>query len=72
MGISAKLESEVELDVANEYIQHAAEMVATWLREEPVPSREQAIGRFQVENDVIWSPEVYHRVQAALDKLARS
>ena len=72
MVTPAKLEREVGLDVANEYVERAAETVATWLREEAVPSREQAIGRFQVANDVIWSPEIYHRVQAVLDKLARS
>jgi hypothetical protein len=63
------LEREYELDVTGEYVEHAAETVAKWLREEPVASREQTMGRYQVVNDVIWSPEIYHRVRAILDKL---
>jgi hypothetical protein len=68
--MSSNLEREVELDFAGEYVEHAAETVAAWLKDGPVSSREQALGRFQAANDVIWSPEIYHRVQAALDKLA--
>jgi hypothetical protein len=59
------MESEAELDFIGEYVDHVAKTVTTLMREQPtVTSREQAIGRFQVANDVIWSPEIYHRVQA--------
>jgi hypothetical protein len=65
------MESEAELDFIGEYVEHVAKTVAASMREQPtVTSREQAIGRFQVANDVIWPPEIYHRVQAVLDKLA--
>ena len=68
---SKNLEREVEIDFAGEYAERAAHTVAAWLRDDPLGSREQAIGRFQAANEVIWSPEIYHRVQAVLDKLAR-
>ncbi len=58
-----------ELDFAEAYVERAAVTIATWLRQQSVSSREQGIGRFQVANDVIWSAEIYHRVQAALEKL---
>jgi hypothetical protein len=61
---------ETDHDIIGEYVEHAAKTVAALTREQPMlVSREQAIGRFQIENDVIWSPEIYHRVTAVLDRL---
>ena len=70
MAASSNIEREVELDFAGMYVERAAQTVAAWLNEQPLASREQGLGRFQREDGVIWSPEIYHRVQAALDKLS--
>jgi hypothetical protein len=70
VAASSNIEHEVELDFAGMYVERAAQTVAAWLKEEPLASREQGLGRFQMEDGVIWSPETFHRVRAALDKLA--
>jgi len=59
---------QTERDLEFDYVENTATTLANWLSEEPSISRGQAMGRFQVANDVIWSPEIYHRIQAALDK----
>jgi hypothetical protein len=66
---SSNIEREVELDFAGMYVERAAETIAAWLTAHPLASRERGLGRFQMEDGVIWSPEMYHRVRAALDKL---
>ena len=70
MAASSNMEREVELDFAGMYVERAAQTVARWLTERPFASRERGLGQFQMDNGVIWSSEIYHRVQAALDKLA--
>ena len=52
-----------------DYVQSAAEAIATLLNGQPAISRAEAIGRFQAANDIIWSAELYQRICAALDKL---
>ncbi len=68
MGESAFKHS-AEFDLVEVYVERTAQMIAQWLREQPAASHEEGLGRFQIAEDVIWSAEIYHRVQAALDKL---
>jgi hypothetical protein len=58
-------EREIEFD----YVVTAAATIADWLSEEPAASRAEIMSRFQIVEDVIWSPEIYHRISAALDRL---
>ena len=67
--MSANLERGVQLDLVEHYVHRAAQTIAGWLRDQPLASRDRGIGRYQIADDTIWSPEIYHRVQAALDRL---
>lgn len=67
--MSANLERGVQLDLVEHYVHRAAQTIADWLRDQPFVSRDRGIGRYQIADDTIWSPEIYHRVQAALDRL---
>lgn len=62
---------QTEGDLEFDYVETAATTLANWLSEEPAISRQEVMGRFQVANDVIWSPEIYHRINAALNKRRR-
>ena len=67
--MSANLERGVQLDLVEHYVHRAAQTIAGWLRDQPLASRDRGIGRYQIADDTIWSAEIYHRVQAALDRL---
>ena len=59
-----------EPDIEFDYVVTAATTIADWLSEEPATSRAEIMSRFQIVEDVIWSAEIYHRVNAALDRLS--
>src|SRR6516162_3619608 len=67
--MSANLDRGVQLDLVEHYVHRAAQTIADWLRDQPFVSRDRGIGRYQIADDTIWSPDIYHRVQAALDRL---
>ena len=60
---------EAEATLEFDYVQNVTTLIAERLSQKPDISRSEAIGRFQSENDVIWSPEIYRSVRFALDRM---
>ena len=49
-------EAEATLDF--DYVQSATMTIADWLSQRPAVPRGEVMGRFQNENNVIWSPDI--------------
>jgi hypothetical protein len=60
---------EAEATLEFDYVQHATTTIAERLSQRPAVPRGEAMGRFQKESNVIWSPEIYHSIRVALDRM---
>jgi hypothetical protein len=63
----ALLEAEATLEF--DYVQSATTKIADRLSQRPATPRGEVMGRFQNENNVIWSPEIYRSIRIALDRM---
>jgi len=61
------LEAEATLEF--DYVQSATTSIADRLSQRPAIARGEAMGRFQNEHNVIWSPEIYNSIRVALDRM---
>ena len=61
------LEAEATLEF--DYVQSVTTTIADRLSRGPAMPRGEVMGRFQNENNVIWSPELYRSLRVALDRL---
>ena len=60
---------EAEATLEFDYVQSATMTIADWLSQRPAVPRGEVMGRFQNENNVIWSPEIYRSIRVALDRM---
>ena len=60
---------EAEATLEFDYVQSATMTIADWLSQRPAVPRGLVMGRFQNENNVIWSPEIYRSIRVALDRM---
>ena len=60
---------EAEATLEFDYVQSATMTIADWLSQRPAMPRGEVMGRFQNENNVIWSPEIYRSIRVALDRM---
>ena len=60
---------EAEATLEFDYVQSATMTIADRLSQRPAIPRSEVMGRFQNENNVIWSPEIYRSIRVALDRM---
>ena len=60
---------EAEATLEFDYVQSATMTIADWLSQRPAVPRGEVMGRFQNENNVLWSPEIYRSIRVALDRM---